>query len=232
MYNIIRIPSAAINLVFGEIKLKKAIDIFLILMFFISLFSATCFFFDTRAIVFLGHQIHFPVGLLFFPATFVISNIIQDRSGREAANTVVACCFLADLMLVGMGWVIAHVGDRADYLTVFQDLPIIMGSTFVFLTVSSILNSWLYKKLSAFRNKSIIGLFISFFTSITIAEIAVSTMSMFLLYHKQELTGNVFLTILVIVLYKIVFNLVATIFYVLYQGLRGEKGIGSIGITA
>ena len=111
---------------FGELDYGKLKEISLALAFFICLFSATCFFFDAHQFQFSGHYIHFPVGLLFFPATYVISNIIQHQLGKKVANTVVACSFFADVLLVIMSWVIAHVGDRTDYLTVFNDLPVII----------------------------------------------------------------------------------------------------------
>ena len=105
---------------FGELDYSRVKEISLALAFFICLFSATCFFFDAHQLELFGHYIHFPVGLLFFPATYVISNIIQHQLGKKVANTVVACSFIADLFLVIMSWVIAHVGDRADYFAVFK----------------------------------------------------------------------------------------------------------------
>ena len=107
---------------FGEVDPKVIPDLGLTLTFFISLFSATCFFFDARMITVLGYQVHFPVGLIFFPLTYVISNIFQFRRGRQVANAMVACCFIADLFLVTMGWFIANIGDRKDFYTVFCTL--------------------------------------------------------------------------------------------------------------
>ncbi len=187
----------------------------LALAFFISLFSATCFFFDSHQVHIFGYAVHFPVGLLFFPLTYVVSNIVQDRSGRSAANTMVACSYGADIILVMMSWVIAHAGDRADYLSVFKDLPLIMGATFVFIAISSVINIVIFELLKEWRRRSTMGLFVSFFASITVAELAVSSMSMPLLFFKQGFSHQLGLTITLIVTYKLVFNAVATIGYVL-----------------
>ncbi len=206
-----------IKLLFGEIDLDKMPDILLAMLFFACLFSATCFFFDYHTINISNHLIHFPIGLLFFPATYVISNIIQDRSGRRMANTVVACGFFSDIVLVFMGWCIAYIGDRTDYFSVFNALPIIMGATLIFLCVSSLLNTFVFESMKKIRQKSAVGLFIGFFSSITAAELLVSSMSMPLLFIKQGLTGSVILTIIITVAYKIGFNFLATSAYVYYD---------------
>ena len=71
---------------FGEVDTKVIPDLGLSLAFFISLFSATCFFFDARMITVLGYQVHFPVGLIFFPLTYVIS---KARSNSKCNNLFV-----------------------------------------------------------------------------------------------------------------------------------------------
>lgn len=212
-----------IKILFGEVSANKAVDVLLTLLFFISLFSATCFFFDSKAVTLLGYEIHLPVGLLFFPATYVISNIIQDRNGRQYANTVVAFSFLADVILVGMLWVMAHLGDRSDYSTVFNALPVIMGATFVFLGVSSVFNTFIFEVTKKWRKKNIVGIFFGFFTSITASEFLVSSMSMPLLFYKNGLKGSIILTIIITVLYKILFNFIATILYMMYDNYRLNK---------
>ena len=212
-----------VRLLFGETSSSRSADVFLILLFFISLFSATCFFFDSKAVMLFGYKVHLPVGLLFFPATYVISNIIQDRHGRQYANTVVALSFLADVMLVGMFWVMAHLGDRVDYFTVFNALPVIMGATFIFLSVSSIFNTFIFEVTKHWRKKNIVGMFFGFFTSITASEFLVSSMSMPLLFYKNGLKGSIILTILVTVIYKVVFNFVATVIYMMVDNYRLDK---------
>ncbi|MCF6768430.1 VUT family protein [Thiotrichales bacterium 19S11-10] len=207
--------SKVIYFLFGEIDRYKTAEIFLSLLFFISLFTATCFFFDHRFIEIFGVEINFPVGLLFFPLTFVISNMTQDLFGRRAANTIVFCSFFADILLVSMSWVIANVGDRYDYYTVFNDLPIIMGATLVFLAISSAFNIFIYELLKKVRTTNIIGLGLSFFSSTTAAEILTSSMSMPLLFYKEGISGSILLSIGVIVAYKIIFNLVATLVYIM-----------------
>lgn len=212
-----------VKILFGEVSVNRATDVFLTLLFFISLFSATCFFFDSKAVTLFGYEIHLPIGLLFFPATYVISNIIQDRNGRQYANTVVAFSFLADVILVGMFWVMAHLGDRIDYFTVFNALPVIMGATFIFLGVSSIFNTFIFEVTKQWRKKNIVGMFFGFFTSITASEFLVSSMSMPLLFYKNGLKGSIILTIVITVIYKVVFNFIATVIYMISDNYRLNK---------
>lgn len=214
-----------IHHLFGEIDNSIFADTIINLLFFISLFSATCFFFDAHVISFFGYNIHFPVGLIFFPATFVLSNIIQDRKGRKSANTIVACCFLADLTLVLMSWLIANIGDRDDFYTVFNEVPIIMGATFIFITVSSIFNTYLFDRLSNFRAKGALGLFILFFVTTTAAELLVSSMSMPLLFYRRGFNGGVYLSILVTVSYKVIFNLISSLVYVYVDSVKKDAKI-------
>lgn len=216
-----------IGFLFGDIDTSKLNEICLILAFFTSLFSATCFFFDAHEFTLLGRHIHFPVGLLFFPATYVISNIMQAKYGKRFTNTVVACSFFADVALVSASWIIAHVGDRPDYLSVFRDLPTIMGATFIFLTVSQAVNIMTFEKLEYLRNKSLLGLFVGFFSSITLAELTVSSMSMPLLFYKQGFTTSVYLTILLTVSYKVIFNLVSTFLYVVISSNKKHKQVSN-----
>ncbi|MCF6777285.1 VUT family protein [Thiotrichales bacterium 19X7-9] len=203
-----------INYLFGEIEKKKFVEFFLCLLFFISLFSATCFFFDHKELNIWDYKINFPVGLLFFPLTFVISNIIQDFYGKKTANTVVACSFIADILLVAISLIIASVGDRNDYYTVFKDLPTIMGATLIFLAVSSSFNIFIYGKIKKICSSSVLGMAISFFGSTTAAEILTSSMSMPLLFYKEGISGSILLSISVIVIYKLSFNFIATLGYI------------------
>ena len=212
-----------IKFLFGEIDKNHITDIMLCLLFFVTLFSTTCFFFDSHKMSILGYVIYFPVGLLFFPATYVISNIIQDRSGRAYANTVVASAFLSDAILVGIGFITSHAGDRMDYLTVFNNLPLIMGSTFIFLSISSLLNTFVFELTKKLRKKSIFGMFVGFFSSIMSAELLVTFMSMPLLFYKQNLKTGLILTVLITVIYKLLFNLIATICYVIYNDSCSRK---------
>lgn len=155
--------------------------------------------------------------MLFFPGTYVISNIIQDLNGRKYANTVVALGFFADVILVAMLWVMANLGDRQDYFSVFSALPVIMGATFIFLSISSIFNTFVFEMTRKWRDKNITGLFFSFFSSITASEILVSSMSMPLLFYKNGLNGSIILTICITVTYKVSFNLVATSIYMVFN---------------
>ncbi len=219
----IRMISQLVKFLFGDIQKQHFLDLLLPLLFFISLCSATLFFFDSRAMSLFGIEIHFPVGLLFFPATYVISNIIQDRKSRTYANTVVFVCFLADVILVAVCWVIAHLGNRADYFSVFDALPIIMGATFIFLGVSSLLNTFIFELTKRYRHRSVLGSFMGFFASITAAEFAVTSMSMPLLFYHQGLKGNVLMTIFITVIYKIAFNFIAATCYAIFEVFEHRK---------
>ncbi len=223
-----------VQFLFGEIDEENFIDILLCLLYFIASFSATCFFFDSHQVKLFGYSIHFPVGVLFFPATYVLSNIIQDRKSRSYANSVIVSVFLSNTLLVGMSVLIAYLGDRTDFWTVFNELPVIMGSGVIFIGVSSVVNTFIFEYTKALRKKSAVGVFISFFSSITAAELLISSMSMPLLFYKQGLRGSVILTILLVASYKIIFNLISTGGYVLFARqssvlYRGEnRGIGHI----
>lgn len=52
-----------------------------------------------------------------------------------------------------------------------------------------------------------------FFITITATEILTSTMSMPLMFYKHGLSGNVLLTIVIIVTYKVLANIVITLTY-------------------
>ncbi|MDE1716326.1 VUT family protein [Chromobacterium amazonense] len=100
---------------------KKTLDIekfkeyCLIVGYFASLFSSTCFFFDAKKVELFGYIVQLPIGLTFFPLTFALCNIVQDRYGKRAANSLVATAFIFDTLLVAAATLMAWLGDRHDY---------------------------------------------------------------------------------------------------------------------
>lgn len=212
-----------VKFLFGKVDKHNFVDILLPLLFFVCLFSTTLFFFDSRLVTIFGYSIHLPIALTFFPATYIISNVVQDRKGRTYANTVVFSGFLVDIILVAMCWVLAHIGNRADYFSVFNALPLIMGSSLVFMILSSLLNIFIFEATKRLRQQSILGEFIGFFSSITAAEILITSLSMPLLFYHQGFKSGLILTISITVVYKLSFNLIATVLYVLYTSLKQEN---------
>lgn len=182
---------------------NKLIEYSLVVGYFCSLFISTCFFFDSKKIEIFHIIIQFPIGLIFFPLTFGISNILQDIYGKLITNTVIATAFIFDTILVFGGLFLAWMGDRNDFWTVFKDIPNIMIATWLFLGIGSIFNITLYNYFKKTQPKNIFSLMLRFFITITSTEILTSTMSMPLMFYKHGLHGSIILTILAIVLYKI-----------------------------
>lgn len=60
---------------------------------------------------------------------------------------------------------------------------------------------------------------------ITSTELLVTSMSLPLIFYKQGLTSRLILTILITVTYKLLFNLIATILYVIYNYIRDKKNM-------
>ncbi len=192
----------------------------LILAYFTSFFSATCFFFDAHKIAIFGTIIQFPVGLVFFPLTFALSNIIQDKLGKNVANSLVLAGFIFNNLLVFGSYFLASIGDRLDYFTVFKDMTTIMISTWFFIGIASVFNILLYAYLQRIPSKNIIIRFLRFFISITATEILISTMSMPLLFYKHGLQGSVCFTLLLVVTYKLVANLIISSLYGLFNNSK------------
>jgi len=177
-----------LNQIRGKINLDKFKEYCLVLGYFISLFITTCFFFDTHQFKMVGTIQQLPIGLTFFPITFGISNIVQYKYGRVAANSLVFAGFIFDTLLVFGGVFLAWVGDRADYWTVFKDLPHIMMATWFFMGIGSVFK-------------------------ITATEILTSAMSMPLMFYKHGLSGSILLAIAIIVTYKVLANIIITSTY-------------------
>lgn len=196
-----------------NLDLAKLAEYSLVLGYFISLFSTTCFFFDTHQVSLLGHIIQLPIALIFFPITFALSNVIQDKFGPATSNSLILTSFVFDTLLVFAGTFIAFIGDRSDYWSVFRDMPSIMISTWFFLGISSVFNVKLYTYLNSLPNRFIFGPTLKFFITITATETLISFMSMPLLFYKHGLQGDFLLTTLLAILYKVCANLLLTFLY-------------------
>ncbi|SMG59147.1 VUT family protein [Cedecea sp. NFIX57] len=184
---------------FGQTTDNQHDKIYLPLLFCIFLTSSTFFFYDHKSLHLLGYQIHMSVGLVFFPFTFTIVNIIQDRYGKLFANTAVRYGFLCDALFVGLGYFLASLGERADYYAVYSQLPSIMGMTFIFVWISNLLNTLLFEKIKKITKHIFLRYFVSSFT----AETIISGISIPLMMRVNNLNKGAVASILFIVLYKI-----------------------------
>jgi uncharacterized PurR-regulated membrane protein YhhQ (DUF165 family) len=171
--------------------------IYLPLLFCIILTSSTFFFFDHKSITLFNQTIHLSMGLIFFPLTFTIVNIIQEKYGKLFANTVVRYAFLCDTLFVCIAYFLAYVGERADYRSVYTQLPTIMGMTFLFVWISNSLNIYIFEK---FKSKLV---FLRYFTSAFCAETVISGISIPLMMRTNHLNQGMIMSILFISFYKI-----------------------------
>lgn len=185
----------------------------IVIGYFSALFSSTCFFFDSHQIKIFNIVMQFPIGLMFFPLTFAFSNILQDKFGKLVTNSLIMTGFIFDTLLVFAGLFLAWIGDRKDYWTVFKDMPNIMLATWFFLIIGSIFNITLYSYFKKNEPKNIAIILFRFFITITATELLTSTMSMPLLFYKHGLKGSIILTIIAIVVYKVLANLLITFTY-------------------
>jgi uncharacterized PurR-regulated membrane protein YhhQ (DUF165 family) len=191
-----------LNKIFGQTIEHDHARVYLPILFCIVLTSSTFFFFDYRSVDILSVKIHFSMGLIFFPMTFTLVNIIQELYGRLFANTVVRYGFLCDAFFVAIAWLLSHIGERADYLSVYDQLPTIMGMTFVFVWISNMLNTWIFEKLK-FRQCFV---FIRYFISSFVAETVISGISIPLMMRENNLNEGALVSILFIAIYKIAFT--------------------------
>lgn len=171
--------------------------------FTIFLTSTTFFFFDYRTIEVFGYPLHLSVGLLFFPVTFSLSNLMQYRYGVLFANTAVRYGFLGDLLFVMLAWLLSHIGERQDYLSVYNQIPTIMAMTFFFVWLSNGIN---FKLFSIMDGK--VPPFFSFFAACLVAECSVSFISIPMMMYKNHLNSNEMLSIGFIVGYKVLATLI------------------------
>ncbi|ELQ9312403.1 VUT family protein [Serratia marcescens] len=189
---------------FGQTIEAEKSKLFLPVLFCIILTSSTFFFFDYRSIDIVGFKIHLSMGLIFFPATFTIVNCIQDLYGKLFANTVVRYGFICDTIFVGIAYFLSYVGERSDYLSVYKQLPTIMGMTFLFVWISNILNTFIFEKLKFAQ----CHVFLRYFTSAFIAETVISGISIPLMMSKNNLDEGTIASIIFIASYKMVVTLI------------------------
>lgn len=195
---------AFLDRLFGQSIEGGHAKIFLPILFCVVLCSATFFFFDYRTIHIVGYKIHLSMGLIFFPVTFSIVNIIQDLYGRLFANTVVRYGFLCDALFVGIAWFLSFLGEREDYHTVYSQLPTIMGMTFVFVWISNTLNTWLFEKLKVAQA----FVFIRYFVSAFIAETIISGISIPMMMWENNLNEGALASVLFIATYKLLVTVI------------------------
>ena len=189
---------------FGQTIESGHSRIFLPILFCIILTSSTFFFFDYRSVNILGFKIHLSMGLIFFPATFTIVNIIQDLYGRLFANTVVRYGFLCDTIFVGIAYFLSYLGERTDYLSVYEQLPTIMGMTFLFVWISNTLNTWIFEKLKVAQ----CYIFLRYFISAFIAETVISGISIPLMMRENDLDEGTLASIMFIAIYKMLITVI------------------------
>lgn len=203
---------------FGETIKFETDKVYLPIFFTIILCMTTVFFFDHIRIDLLGETLHFSVGLIVFPLTFTLSNIIQDRYGRLFANTVVRYAFIIDCIFVFCGYALTYIGNREDYFSVFKEIPVIMVSTFFFVWLSNTINIVTFstlqkKKVSDFAKYSIAAI---------LAESSVSMISIPLMMYENNLSGGALLSVTVVVLYKITVTLLLSFIVSLQSYLRNR----------
>ncbi|PSW27623.1 hypothetical protein C9J21_21190 [Photobacterium phosphoreum] len=178
--------------------------IFYPVLFVVILISTTFFFFDYIVINIMGEYVNFPLGLILFPMTFSITNIMQYNYGKLFANTVVRYGFLGDLLLVSISYILSVIGNRNDYLSVYKEIPSIMILTFVFVFISNSINIFIFEKTKGSG-------FFKFFIAAFLSEMSISLISIPLMYYVNGINNNLLLSIVTVVVYKLLFSLVLSI---------------------
>lgn len=205
------VQSKTLDKLFGETIENGADKIYLPILFTITLCTTTLFFYNHKTINVNEINIHFSLGLIVFPLTFTIINIIQDKYGRLFANTVVRYAFIADLFLVFLGY-----GERVDYRSVYDEIPIIMLSTFFFVWMSNLINTSVF----SFFKKRKLHDFFKYSIAAILAESSVSMISIPMLISQNNLTGSVLFSLIAIVLYKIAFTVISSVIISVRNYLR------------
>jgi uncharacterized PurR-regulated membrane protein YhhQ (DUF165 family) len=190
---------------FGECESNHG-RISLPIFFCIILTSTTLFFYDHMTIVLFRHNIHVSVGLIFFPFTFTITNIMQYKYGKIFANTAVRFSFIGDVLLVSIAFLLSSIGEREDYFSVYKEVPSIMIMTFFFVWLSNFINIKLFSSLE--NNTSN---FFRFFISSSVSEVSISCISIPMMFFKNSLTDNLIISILFISAYKIIVTMVLSL---------------------
>lgn len=210
------VQSKTLDKLFGETIENGADKIYLPILFTIILCTTTLFFYNHKTINLNEINIHFSLGLIVFPLTFTIINIIQDKYGRLFANTVVRYAFIADLFLVFLGYTLSIIGERVDYRSVYDEIPIIMLSTFFFVWMSNFINTSVF----SFLKKRKLHDFFKYSIAAILAESSVSMISIPMLISQNNLTGSVLFSLIVVVLYKIAFTVISAVIISVRNHLR------------
>ena len=205
-----------IDKLFGETIKYETDRIYLPIFFTTTLCMTTVFFFDHVTFNLFGEPLHFSVGLVVFPLTFTLSNIIQDRHGRLFTNTVVRYAFLADCIFVFCGYALTYIGNREDYFSVFSEIPVIMLSTFFFVWLSNTINIVTF----SFLQKKKVNDFAKYSVAAIFAESSVSMISIPLMMYKNNLSGGALVSVAVVVFYKIAVTLLLSFIVSLQSYLR------------
>lgn len=188
---------------FGETTQDDHAKVFLPIAFCIFLTSSTFLFFNHRSINIFGFDINISMGIIFFPVTFTIVNIMQDKYGRLFANTAVRYGFLFDALFVAISYLLSNIGSRTDYQTVYNQLPSIMISSFFFIWISNLINTIIFEKIKTYSSA-----FLAYFVSSSIAESAISFLSIPLMMKGNNLTKGTLPSIIFIIFYKIIITLI------------------------
>lgn len=195
------------DVIFGETIDYGHGRIFLPVLFCIVLSSTTLLFFNHKTILIFGYPLHLSMGLIVFPLTFTLTNIMQELYGKLFANTAVRYGFLCDALLVFIAFVLSNLGERQDYFTVYKDPPTIMVMTFIFLWMSTLINTIMFEKLKNWGKST----FARFFISSVLAETSISIISIPTMMWKNNLTDGAFLSVLFIVLYKVISTFILSV---------------------
>lgn len=200
-----------LKFIFGKIDNDKLIYTSLYSLFFISLTSATLSVLDVYNFFFLDLEITFTTGLLFFPLTFVISNLIQDRYNIQTANTVVLVALFSDGVLMLMLKITSILGSSDQYFFVYSPLFKVWCISFFSIIVSCFINNVIFKKLRIYFSKGFIGAFISILTSSVTAEILLTCISLPMILSLSSNVKNTLSAIILNFAYKIIFTFIASV---------------------
>lgn len=203
---------------FGQTIKSEADKVYLPMFFTTTLCMTTIFFFDHISFNIFDEPIHFSVGLILFPLTFTLSNIIQDRYGRLFTNTVVRNAFISDCIFVFCGYALTYIGNRGDYFSVFSEIPVIMISTFFFVWLSNSINIVTF----SFLQKKKVNDFVKYSVAAILAESSVSMISIPLMMYKNKLSGGALVSIAIVVFYKIAVTLLLSFIVSLQSYLRSR----------
>jgi uncharacterized PurR-regulated membrane protein YhhQ (DUF165 family) len=203
--------------VFGVISKERLKYTILYSLFMVSLTSATIGIRDVHNFVMFGIHLTFTVGVIFFPLTFVISNIIQEEYDIDTANTVVFSALLTDLIMVSMLYLIAFFGDSKSYHSIFGPLPYVWMVSFISILISCFINNAIFKKIRNHFNVGFVGILVSILTSSIVAETILPIIALpFLLAGKNNI--YLFSAIALAFGYKLVVTAIASFLVAIVKG--------------